>query len=408
MPDAERGKDDGAQQGAGERRRERAQRGYRVDRLRRRREGKAQRLQTWVLVTLAVVVAFVAVLGAWYAATRWIGEPAAVRPAGALTLLQLTGTSGEPVAAALVATDAVSHSSALYVVPRDLLLEGPNGEYVFAGDAMAAGTIEDDLERVIGAPVDASYRMPAAALGELAGGGQLRLTMTDRSDVLVDGTERGFDEGSTVTAAELPALFAASGPSGWDAARLQQGLWAAALAAATLRPPAELQTALDSLSATSAGTQDPWFLDQALDGITTGDAPVELFPSDARVAEGQFAFVPDADGVLAEVRRRSPAYRSRFTVQVQNGSGQVGVGRAVADQLAVLDVNLPPVVNADRFDYPQTRIIAGPDALGVAEEVRAILGRGVVLDSSDLPDRSVVVIVGADASIDETDTKDQQ
>ncbi len=409
MPDADRGREDGAlRQGADERRRERSRRGYRVDRLRRRREGKTQRLQTWVLVALAVVVAFVAVLGAWYVATRWIGKPATARPAGALTLLQLTAASGEPVAAALVVKDPVSGASALYVVPRDLLLEGPNGEYVFAEDAMVAGTLRDDLARVVGAPIDASYRLPVAALGDLAGGGRLRLTMTDPSNVLVDGAERSFDDGSTVSAAEVPALFAAAGPTGWDAARLQQALWGAAAEAAALRPPAELEATLESLSAASAASQDPWFLDEALAGMTTGDAVVELFPSDSRVAEGQFAFVPDADRVLAEIRRRSPSYRSRYTVQVRNGSGQVGVGGAVAEQLAVLDVNLPPVVNAESFDYPQTRIIAGSEALAVAEEVRAILGRGVVLDSPDLPAYSVVVIVGADTAIDETDPKDQQ
>ena len=393
---------------AGERRRDRTRRGYRVSRLRRRREGKTQRLQTWTLVTLAVVVAFAAVLGAWYAATRWIGEPAAVRPAGALTLLQLTAASGEPVAAALVVRDPATGASALSVVPRDLLLEGPNGEYIFAGDSMAAGTLRDDLARVIGAPIDASYRLPAAALGELAGGGQLRLTMSDAANVLVDGAERAFEDGTVVPAAELPALFAAAGPTGWDAARLQEALWAAVAEAASLRPPAELQATLEGLSAASAGTQDSWYLDRALEGVTAADVTVLLFPSDARVAEGQFAFVPDADRVLAEIRRRSPAYRSKYTVQVQNGSGKVGVGRAVAEQLAVLDVNLPPVVNADSFDYPQTRILAGRDALQVAEEVRAILGRGVVLDTPDLPADSVVVIVGADTTPVDTDSKDQQ
>ena len=38
----------------------------------------------------------------------------------------------------------------------DLLLEGPNGEYVFAADAMAAGDLAADLERVIDVPVDAA------------------------------------------------------------------------------------------------------------------------------------------------------------------------------------------------------------------------------------------------------------
>ena len=416
MPDGETGRDEGGappgasgdQPEAGERRRERTQRGYRVDRLRRRREGKAQRVQTWMLVTLAVVVAFVAVLGAWYAATRWMHKPAVARPAGGLTLLQLTGPSGTADAAALVVRDPVSGVSALYVVPRDLLLEGPNGEYIFAGDALRAGTLEEDLSRVVGAPIDASYTLPLTALGELAGSDRLRLTMADAATVQVDGVERGFADGSTVDTTELPALFEAAGPTGWDAARLQEALWAAVAEAAALRPPEDLKATVEELTAANAGSADPWYLQRALTGVTTGGAPVVMFPADSRVAEGQFAFAPDPDRVLAEIRRRSPSYRSKYTVQVQNGTGKVGAGRAVAEQLAVLDVNLPPVVNAKDFDYRQTRILAGRDALQVAQEVRAILGRGVVLDAADLPADSVVVIVGADAASDGTKTKDKQ
>ena len=45
----------------------------------------------------------------------------------------------------------------MYVVPPDVLLEGPNGEYVFAADAMATGTLSADLGRVVNAPIDAVY-----------------------------------------------------------------------------------------------------------------------------------------------------------------------------------------------------------------------------------------------------------
>jgi hypothetical protein len=85
----------------------------------------------------------------------------------------------------------------------------------------------------------------------------------------------------------------------------------------------------------------------------------------------------------------------------------VGVGTDVARQLAILDVNIPAPTNADTFDYRQTQILAGSRALPVAEEVRAILGRGVVLDGSDVPPDTVIVIVGADMKPQTTDPKDQ-
>ena len=386
-----------------------ARQGYRVDRLRRRRSGTTRRVQSWVLYVLAAVVAFCAVLGAWYVASTWLGSSSPVRPAGYLTLLTLTAPdTGKPEAAALVVKDPSSGRSALYVVPRDLLLEGPNGEYVFAQDAMAAGTLQADLERVIKAPIDAAYRLPVRALGDLAGADTLQLTLADPAGVQVDGAERSFEDGTVVTTAELPALFAAVGATGYDAARLQEALWAAVLEAAALRPEQALGKARTATVTRAAGAADTWYLDQSLKGLTSGDAPVARFPSDSRVAEGQFAFLPNGDQVMAELTRKAPSYTSKYTVQVQNGSGQVGIGRAVADRLAVLDVNLPPVVNADTFDYRQTRILAGKDALPVAQEVRAILGRGVVLDGADLPADTVVVIVGADIKLTEPTAKDQQ
>jgi len=83
-------------------------------------------------------------------------------------------------------------------------------------------------------------------------------------------------------------------------------------------------------------------------------------------------------------------------VLVRNGSGELGIGDLVAAKLATLDVNLPAPTNADSFTYARTQILAGEDALPVAEDVRAILGRGVVLDGNELGPTTVMVIVGKD------------
>lgn len=110
---------------------------------------------------------------------------------------------------------------------------------------------------------------------------------------------------------------------------------------------------------------------------------------------------------MADITRKAPGYRGRATVLVRNGTGTVGIGEAVRRRLSVLDVDLPPSANADSFDYRQTQILAGRGALTVAEDVRAILGRGVVLDGTDLPSDQVVVIVGGDVRLKNVETKDQ-
>jgi hypothetical protein len=125
------------------------------------------------------------------------------------------------------------------------------------------------------------------------------------------------------------------------------------------------------------------------------------------VAEGQFAFVPDKDGIQAQITRRQEGYRSQYTVVVRNGSGRLGIGGEVVQVLSALDVNLPQATNADRFDYHQTRILAGAGALKVAEDVRAKLGVGVVLNGAEVPGDTVLVIIGDDLSSEDLNPKDE-
>ena len=371
--------------------------GYRVDRLRRRRRTKLERWQAWTLYVLAVAVAFAAVWGAWYVGGRLVGTKQTPRKPGYLALIKLTSASGQPVAAALAIKD-VAGGYYLYVIPRDLLLDGPQGQYVFAADSMTAGTLQQDLQRVIGAKVDAVYSIPVSSLAALAGTDQLQLSLAKPVQLAVSGTDATFKDKAVVQTSAIPELFAASGPSGVDAADMQQALWTAALQAAALRPAATARSvaARAGGQAGSGAQAGSGVLADALRGLTSGRATVAQVPATSRVAEGQFAFVPDPEGIMAAITRKSPAYQSRYTVLVRNGTGAVGAGEAVAKRLAVLDVNLPPVGNASSFDYRQTQIIAGRDAVPVAQDVRAILGRGVVLDGADLPTDTVVVVVGRD------------
>lgn len=385
-----------------------ATKGYRVDRLRRRRRTRAELWQAWVLYALAGVVAFGAVFGAWYLGSRWLKKPEEQAKSGYLALVTLTAPgSSEPVAAALIVKDAADGATGLYVIPKELLLEGPNGEYVFAGDALAAGTLKQDLQRVVDARIDAQYQLPLTALGDLTAAGEFQLSLPDPLELDLAGTKRTFEDRAIVSAPEVPALFAASGPSGYDAARMQEALWKAVLDAAALRPGDVRARAARAASGRASGSADTWYLDDALRGLTGGDVVVARIPSDSRVAEGQFAFLAKADDIMAEITRKAPGFRSRYTVVVRNGSGRVGVGEAVAERLAILDVNLPAPTNADTFDYRQTQILPGSQALPVAQDIRAILGRGVVLDGADVPPDTVVVIVGADATLKHTEPKDQ-
>jgi hypothetical protein len=130
--------------------------------------------------------------------------------------------------------------------------------------------------------------------------------------------------------------------------------------------------------------------------LLTSHLWVGQLPANGQTNEGQFVYRPDPAQIMAQITRRTPGFVARYTVQVENGSGEIGVGQLALRRLAVLDVNLPAPVNAPSFTYRQTQIVAGSQALAVAQQVRAILGRGVVLGDTQLPATSVVVIIGKD------------
>jgi hypothetical protein len=378
--------------------------GYRSDRLRRRRRSRVERSQAWILYVLAAAVAFAAVLGAWYVAGRYFKSDEVTEKSGYLAVVQLT-VPGEdaPVAALLVVQDPSGGDPGVYVVPPDLLLEGPNGEYVFAADSMALGSVAQDLGRVVHVPVDAVFTVPVSSLADWAGGGSLEVELERPVAVDIDGGTRMIEDGDLVPSTDLPAVFASTG-NRRDLTALQTSLVQAALDSAALRPGAGSSSPVGVSPSPTAGPA------RAAGGarITSGDAVVERFPARTRVAEGQFAFVPDPEEIMAGITRRSPAYRADVTVEVRNGSGKIGVGEAVVERLSSLDVNLPAPLNADSFSYAQTQILAGPDTLPVARDIRAILGRGVVLDGTDLPKGTIRVIVGDDFQPPQSSPKDQQ
>jgi hypothetical protein len=348
------------------------------------------------------------VFGAWQLGTHIFAKPVRPARAGYLTLITLTGPGKAPPSSALlVIKDRVDGRYSVYTIPRELLLEGPGGAFVFAGDAMARGALRQDLERVIHARIDAAYGIPVESLGTLAGSGDLAVT-TERPVTLdVGGLRRAYRTSFTVPAAQVAALYAAPGPSGDDEDAMQRGLLGSVLAAAALRPPAELAALRERLAARYGGA-DRWHLADAVRGISMGKASIARLPSRGRVSEGQFAFVPDPEGVMAAITRRSPGFHSGVTVVVRNGTGKLGAAEAVMQRLATLDVNLPSPGNADSFTYRQTQILAGGNTLPVAEEVRAILGAGVVLDGHDVPAGTIIVIVGRDLSAKAHRPKDRQ
>lgn len=115
-------------------------------------------------------------------------------------------------------------------------------------------------------------------------------------------------------------------------------------------------------------------------------------------------YEPEPEGLA--VLLGLPAADAGVSVEVQNGSGEVGAAEAVAAFLKPLGLSLLPARNAEEFpDVARTQILAASDALGQAGRVRDRLGVGNVVEQESLPAGRVVVVVGKDlvaSSLSET------
>jgi hypothetical protein len=377
--------------------------GYRSQRLAKRRSARNRGWQGVVLYVLAGVVAFAAVAGAVWVSRRLTTQHVLPSDKGYIALVTFgIGEAGRQPVAGLLVHDRDEGSYAFYTIPRNFLFTGPHEEYVLGSDAMASGDFQAYVERAIHAKVDYRLDLTYDDLAKLTGGQDLWVELEEPVALGTEGAWRTYEGRFRLPAAEVAGVLSADGEKGPDEGAAEQHVLDAALKTAALQPAAERIATVDKVAGHLPRVREDDARD-ILDDLENGRVIVARLPSRGQTSEGQFVYRPNPEEIMASITRKSPEYTSKYTVVVENGSGEAGVAQSVAAQLAVLDVNLPAVRNADSFDYRQTQILAARDALGVADDVRAILGRGIVLSGDQLPVGNVVVIVGKDLA-----TKDLQ
>ncbi len=371
--------------------------GYRSKRLAARRSRRWGSYQNLALYALAAIVSFGAVLGAVHVAQALRHHHVPPSAGSYLALVTIGAGEGRQTrpTAALLAHDANLNTSTLYTIPSDLLLTEPGGEYVMAGDVLAGGQLKSYLQRLVHAPISYDLALSYADLEKLSGGGDLRVTAAAPFSLQVGDAIRLYSGVFSLPAGELPVVLSAIGKGATDQANAQDAFLSAAFAGAALVPAGRQTETAKAIADRQKGLA-PGDARDLLAEMTAGRMTVARVPSNGQTAEGQFAWRPDPTAITAQITRNARDFVAPFTVAVENGSGALGIGKLVVNRLSGLDVNLPAVRNAASFDYEVTQIRAGAKAFGVANQVRDILGHGVVLTGSGLPDNGVVVIVGKD------------
>ncbi len=368
--------------------------GYRAQRLARRRSERSHSWQSIALYVLAGVVTFAAVMGSVYLARRLTAKHVRPTDASFIALVRVgAGEKGTSPLSALLLYDQPKRSYSLFTIPRSTLLVGLQDEYLLAGDITAQPEYAAILGKLINAPLQYRLDLSYEGLQKLAGSSRLGVELARPATVQFSGAWHSYKGRFSLPASMLAAALSAPGKTGTEEAAFDMAVLRAVLEAAAVNRTGA-STAVEAVAA-GDGTK-PADARTILRAVLGGHVWVGMLPATGRVSEGQFVYRPDNDQILAQITRRAPGYRSKFTVQIENGSGLAGIGQLVAKRLAILDVNLPQPKNADSFDYRRTQIYAGSDAFTVAGDVRAILRRGAVLRGADLPPNGIVVIVGQD------------
>ena len=116
-----------------------------------------------------------------------------------------------------------------------------------------------------------------------------------------------------------------------------------------------------------------------------------------RLVEGAgFRYLePDVSGAKALLAGTEG--RPAVTLQVQNGSGVVGIAEQVGELLEPLGYEMLPAGNSEDFpDVERTRIVVSSDATAQGEQVRALLGVGTIRQDQALEPGQVIVVLGKD------------
>jgi hypothetical protein len=116
-----------------------------------------------------------------------------------------------------------------------------------------------------------------------------------------------------------------------------------------------------------------------------------------RLVEGNgFKYVEPEVAVARALLSGTPN-DSAITVELQNGSGAVGIVEAAAAQLQPLGYQLTPSGNSEDFpNVVRTRIVFSTDSAGAAARVQALLGVGAMIEDPEAGLDQVIVVLGSD------------
>ncbi len=288
------------------------------------------------------------------------------------------------------------------LAPADLfeLLPG-YGEFTLGEASIfeGPGLVATVLSNALGVRIDDTvYLRPGGLAGALVGPVEVSLpaplvveTGSGREQLIADAGPGVYE----ATVVESLLVSRGSG-DGLDWLERQAAVWGAVLEAAASDP-----SVTDRLASSAA---DPEAAVGVIASVAASSPQVTLMPVDRAVGAGE------TDGFTVDVAASDAFVASRLShlalvdgerarVEVLNGNGRVLATRPVADVLISAGFRVVLTDNAERFDIPETLVIAqGRENRPAAERALAALGVGSLQLELSSPSGvvDVSIIVGLD------------
>lgn len=401
-----------------------------------RRRRRAQKRKRWAVWGLTLLVAAALLVGTGYYLTRRGTRGLQVHVAGEILpisdhmlVLVMGLDAAEPMhtdTIMLVSLNSVTGHVGVLSIPRDTRVQIPgrtgfhriNTAHAYGGPAKTVETVE----ALLGVEIDYWVRLDFEAFRKVVdtvGGVEIyiptRMQYTDRAQNLYIDLEPGLQvlDGEKALqyvrfrADGLGDVVLADPVKGVYKGRVERQLeFVRALAKRVLQPsmivkaPTLIPQLMEAV-ATNLPLDRVLRLVGTMGQIDLARMETLVLPGSAQTIAGASYWVPNQAAMREALNRVLWGRENMTSVAVYNGNGAAGIAGQVAQRLRTFDYYVPTVGNADRYDYPNTLVVALKGNDDAAQRIATLLG-GRTAGREALPptlrqsEADVVVIVGRD------------
>lgn len=292
----------------------------------------------------------------------------------------------------------------IITIPPRTVVDIPGHGFQAVGKALELGgepLLRQSVANLVGLTVDHHIFFDQGAIDIAAGEAGTINFRTDRPLSTADGAVSlvaGDNPAGSTRALSILKASLADGPAG---PRIQALFYEGLRAALSARPEEDRRSLAGRLAGGMASDLESSALADMFMDMTTPGRTVAMQPLPVKMAgSGSSWYLEPLPGQI-EALLFGAAGATPVALEIRNGTGQAGVVEAAATRLAALNFTITVQAETSGVEYDYTQIRCGSEALGAAERVRGLLGKGTLIKDEYLEKQQIIVIMGRDLSLAE-------